>query len=645
MSARRRRGRPEGTPEVEREVLPDGSAAAHAEVSAPAAQDAATSVADSAPAVGDAAPAVGDAASAVGDAASAAGDAAPFVGDAASAAGRAALPGVVTAPPVAGPTGNRATPASRTRVWPGRLLRLATGLVVLALTGAVVVGARSLDEPLALTADPSSVGVAAARSTLVCAGPLQLPDDSSAGSSDFDPTPVAPVEAVQAFSVPAAGGAVPTGALSLLGSAAVSAPLTVAGARLPAPTAPVVVTADPTDGEAARVAGATTSLVTAGDLRGLSAAACQRPSSDLWLVGGSTELESTDQLVVVNSGTTPAEVTLTVFGPAGPVELVGGSTVLVAPGAQQVLTLGGLAAEQRRIALHLTAAGGRVTATLQDSRLDGFTPQGTDLVSPGAAPQERQVVPGVVVGASTADATDAAVLRLLAPGAPGAPGDAAATAITATVTLLGADGAVALPGVEDVELAPGEVTDVPLGGLPAGAYTVVVDATGPVVAAAMITRPGTAGELDDTPSLERAWVASGAGGDLVAVPAASAGIQAAVVLSAIGADDPTAGAAATGVLRAIGSDGVVAERDVSVPAGQTVSIDVASLGTGITGLELVEDGAEDTGSVASTTTLAWSLLLTATRPDGELVSVLTPLADQGGARQVQVRPETRLGLG
>ncbi|WP_448061599.1 DUF5719 family protein [Cellulomonas hominis] len=601
MNARRRRGQPEGTPEVGDEVLPDGSSAARPEVSAAAAEDAAPSVEDSAAAVGD-----------------------------------AALPGVVTAPPAAPPTGDGATSGARTRVWPGRLLRLATGLVVLALTGAVVVGARSLDEPLALTADPSSVDVAAARSTLVCAGPLRLPDDSSAGSSDFDPTPVAPVEAVQAFSVADDGGTVPTGALSLLGSAAVSAPLTAAGATLPAPTAPVVVMADPTDGEEARVAGATTSLVTAGDLRGLSAAACQRPSSDLWLVGGSTELESTDQLVVVNSGTTPAEVTLAVFGPAGPVELVGGNTVLVAPGAQQVLTLGGLAAEQRRIAVHLTAAGGRVTATLQDSRLDGFTPQGTDLVSPGAAPEERQVVPGVVVGASTADATDGAVLRLLAPG------DTAATGSTATVTLLGADGAMALPGVEDVELAPGEVTDVPLGGLPAGAYTIVVDASEPVVAAAMIIRPGTAGELDDTPSLERAWVASGAGGDLVAVPAASAGIQAAVVLSAIGADDPTTGAAATGVLRAVGTDGVVAERDVSVPAGQTVSIDVASLGTGITGLELVEDGAED---AASTTTLAWSLVLTATRPDGELVSVLTPLPDQAGARQVQVRAETRLGLG
>ncbi len=552
-------------------------------------------------------------------------------GDAETAAGDDAVPAVLAVP---------AVPGARTRVWPGRLLRLATGLVVLALTGAVVVGARALDEPLALTAAPSSVDVAAARSTLVCAGPLQLPEESSAGGSDFDPTPVAPVEAVQAFAVPTVpdGGSPTTGDLTLLGAAAASTPLTAAGATLPAPTAPVVVNADPTDGEAARVAGATTSLVTAGDLRGLSAAACQRPSSDLWLVGGSTELESTDQLVVVNSGTTAAEVTLTVFGPAGPVELVGGSTVLVAPGAQQVLTLGGLAAEQRRIAVHLTSAGGRVTATLQDSRLDGFTPQGTDLVGPGAAPQGRQVVPGVVVVASTADDADAAVLRLLAPGA---------VATTATVTLLGTDGAVALPGVEDVELAPGEVTDVPLGGLPAGAYTVVVDATEPVVAAAMITRPGTAGELDDTPSLERAWVASGAGGNLVAVPAVKGikGIKGTVVLSAVGAGDPAAGAAATGVLRAVGADGVVAEQDISIPAGQTVSIDVASLGTGITGLELVRDRAEDAGGTGSATVLAWSLLLTATRPDGTLVSVLTPLADQAGARQVEVHADTRIGLG
>ena len=62
----------------------------------------------------------------------------------------------------------------------------------------------------------------------------------------------------------------------------------------------------------------------------------------------------------------------------------------MAPGAQRVLSLPGVAAEQRRIAVRVTAACGQVSAYLQDSLLDGFTPRGTDLVAAVAAPATTQ---------------------------------------------------------------------------------------------------------------------------------------------------------------------------------------------------------------------------------------------------------------
>ncbi|HEY5553521.1 MAG TPA: DUF5719 family protein, partial [Cellulomonas sp.] len=163
----------------------------------------------------------------------------------------------------------------------------------------------------------------------------------------------------------------------------------------------------------------------------------------------------------------------------------------------------------------------------------------------------------------------------------------------------------------------------------------------PVVAAAMITRPGLPGALDDTPTLERAWVASAtsAAGSLVAVPR---GTAASLVLGAV-ADgaDPSAGGAVTANLRALGpKGGVLTERTVSIPAGTTTLVDVATLGLGITGIELSPAPDNPAG-----VTFAWSLLVTATQPDGVLVSVLLPTPDGQDVRQVPVRAGTRLGLG
>ena len=524
------------------------------------------------------------------------------------------------------------------RVWRGRIVRSVTALAVLALAAAVVASPRPARADLAGASDATLIAVAPPRTTLVCAGPLILPAAGKADSA-FNPVPVAPVTRVDAVTGPGASASVPsaaTGSLTLLGAATAIAPLDPstghASAALDGPSAPVVVRADPAGSDPARAAGVTSALVTAGDLRGLAASSCQRPATDLWLVGGSTEISSSADLVIDNAGSTSTDVTVEVWGPSGRVELAGGAHVLVAPGAEQVVGLPGIAAEQRRLVVHLTAAGGNIAAHVQDSLLRGFTPAGTDLVVPGAAPATRQVVSGIVVVASTVDGADPAVLRLLVPGA---------VAAAAHITMLGAGGVVALPGADSIDLAPGDVTDVPLGGLPAGAYTAVVDAPVPLVAAAMITRPGLPGQLDDTPTLERAWAASGypGAGSLVAVPR---GTAASLVLAAVAdGDDPSAGGTVTATLRALGSNGgVLAERSVDVAAGSTTLLDVASLGLDVTGIE-IEPARDNPAGVR----VAWSLLVTVTQPDGMLLSVLLPTPDGQDVTQVPVRAGTRLGLG
>jgi hypothetical protein len=75
----------------------------------------------------------------------------------------------------------------------------------------------------------------------------------------------------------------------------------------------------------------------------------------------------------------------------------------------------------------------------------------------------------------------APLLRLLAPGAEG----------QARISVYGPDGRVVLRGASTVDLEADAVTDVPLGGLPAGTYAVVVDADVPVTGAARYERAGT----------------------------------------------------------------------------------------------------------------------------------------------------------
>ncbi|MGW6131512.1 DUF5719 family protein [Cellulomonas sp. NPDC055163] len=517
------------------------------------------------------------------------------------------------------------------RTWPGRVVRVVTGAAVLLLTAGVVLGADRLPTAALVDDAPAVIEVPPPRSTLVCAGPLILPDDTGAGDSEFDPTPVDPVARVDALTAAAADGGAAAGSLTDLGTGDVAGELTAGGpasvAGVPDPRAPLVVRADPVDGRSARVAAVTSSVVTEGDLRGLSAATCQRPGVDLWLVGGSTALESSASLVLTNPGTTPSDVDVELWGPAGPVELAGGARQVVAPGSERVLVLPAVAAEQRRVVVHVVASGGSVTAHLQESRLTGFTPAGTDLVVPGHVPSTRQVVTGVSVLASAVGEESQAVLRVLAPTEPG----------SVRLTMLGPDGVAPLPGTDALELAAGEVTDVPLGGLPAGAYTAVVDADVPVVAAAATTRPGLPGELDDTPVLERAWSASSApgGGGLVALPE---GVAATTVVTALAdGDDPADGRPVEAVLRSFDAEGgVLGEQAVTLEPGRSVAAPAAA---GTTGIELVVEAGEDPA-----VKVAWGVVLEVGRPDGTLLSVLLPAADAPTGSQVSVRAATRLGL-
>ncbi|SNT14133.1 hypothetical protein SAMN06309944_2232 [Micrococcales bacterium KH10] len=243
----------------------------------------------------------------------------------------------------------------------------------------------------------------------------------------------------------------------------------------------------------------------AGMARGLTTSACRPPAASHWLVAGDTEAGSVSSLVVSNPGLTTASVTVTLWGAGGQLEPLTSTSFAAAPGATQQLSLNAAVPDERRIVARVESTGGYVSATIHQTVVDGLVPHGVDDVAAGKAPDRVQVIPGVFVNGADIGSERTAMLRIMA----------TKNDTTATVELLRADGKVILRGAQQVDLVDGHVTDVPLGGVPAGIYTIVVTADSPVVAGAKGVRDGgeiTSSQGSVSVSLgtasDFAWVAS-----------------------------------------------------------------------------------------------------------------------------------------
>ncbi|MFD6176417.1 MULTISPECIES: DUF5719 family protein [unclassified Isoptericola] len=520
-----------------------------------------------------------------------------------------------------------------------------TGLAAVAALAAVAVlgdqWAQSWTgaEQRAVAAGTRTVGVQPADVTLVCPRPVALPDGADVGDSQFDATPVPTTSRLGAVVLGGATGDVSTTGLD--GRSAAPFAVGDAGAAQQADvTGTRVLRATPVADEPFRAAGTMASVTTQGDLRGLGAGSCAAPSTSAWLVGGGTEVGQTATLTVQNPSERPATVALDVYGPNGPVALGGSGTFTVAPHDLVTTRLESVAPEQDRLAVNVRASGARVTAALQTQAIDGLLPAGVDLLTAGASPRQTLAVPGVQSRGEAVDDPHAPRLRVLVPGE--ADG-------TARISVYGPSGPVVLRGADEVELPAGVVTDVPLGGLPEGAYTVVVDADVPVVGAARSDRPGAQPDdsvVDGTP-YDVAWSAgqpvavtgaAGAAGQL-GVPG---GVATGIVLSALPAvrDPDTDPAGVVPVtLRAYDASGAeIGSTDVDLTAGATSSVELADVvddGAVPAGVS-VDRGDAEGGDVAVT----WAAVLRAddgTASAGTLVASVAPTPAVTTPGAVEVR--------
>lgn len=427
---------------------------------------------------------------------------------------------VAEAPEADDAVGQPRTPARRT-LSRETLAGLASALLIVAAAGGIIAAGSIAPGPAGSRGIPASLATVPAGASLgVCPGPARLLEGTEAGTDpQFSPESATANSAVTGAVLSAPGGVMPGSRLSALdGTAAVEIAkgggqpgestgpqdLTagvLAGRQVESPT---VLGADALQGMKPSAAGVLKFSATDGDLQGSAAANCQAPANDLWLAGASTTVGRTSVLVLSNASSTPATVSLELFGGQGQIQAPGSRGLLVAPGTTRSIVLAGLAPGEDQLTVHVRSAGGPVAAAIQQSVLRGLTPGGVDFIAPGAAPASRQAMTGVDIqdaaGIAAVTGTggfdDAGpTLSLTVPGSADA---------VVEIKLFGRDGQKALPGGGVVTAKAGAVTEVSLAGVPAGQYTVSTSSDVSFVAAARVTRG-----LSSDKALDVAWAASG----------------------------------------------------------------------------------------------------------------------------------------
>lgn len=145
----------------------------------------------------------------------------------------------------------------------------------------------------------------------------------------------------------------------------------------------------------AAIAAAQTQKLSSPTLSGLTASGCVEPVNEQWLVGGGSTLGLSTTLSLGNASEVPATVQITVFDEAGEIDAVQTSGVIVAPGAEQIVSLNGYAPNRERLAVRVTSTGAPVAASLGIARVDGIVPVGASTVTRQLRAEQLLVIPGV----------------------------------------------------------------------------------------------------------------------------------------------------------------------------------------------------------------------------------------------------------
>ncbi|MGP9693869.1 DUF5719 family protein [Brachybacterium sp. AOP25-B2-12] len=199
-----------------------------------------------------------------------------------------------------------------------------------------------------------------------------------------------------------------------------------------------------------------------GDYRSLTLARCTTPAVSATFLGASTTTGASSALVLTNPGTRPATASIRAWGADGPVDLAGGSRVVVPPGTTQTVLLESLVPGESELGVQVDSTGAPLAMHLQTTAREGLTPQGAEILTPQPTAATDPVLPGVRVAAGRD-----AVALLLNPGSRDAVADLAVE---------GAAGPIAVAAQTGVEIPAGTLVAVPLTGTTPGDVTLRVSA-------------------------------------------------------------------------------------------------------------------------------------------------------------------------
>ncbi|MET8681242.1 DUF5719 family protein [Streptomyces sp. NPDC004647] len=256
---------------------------------------------------------------------------------------------------------------------------------------------------------------------------------------------------------------------------ALKQPGTPATATTSASDAPAVIgTADGTlaPGWAAQQ----TTVIDAGNGRGVSGAACTAPDTEFWFPGASTARDRQDYVHLTNPDNSAAVVDLEMYGKDGMLKSTSGEGITIPARSSVPVLLSTLTAEPTtNVSLHVVARAGRVGASVQasDNKLGG------DWLPAAADPAGSAVLPGIP--------SDASSVRLVAM----ATGEDDADL---NVRLAGPSGRLTPAGHESLHVKSGMTTAVDLADVTKGEPGSLVlspeegSSSAPFVAALRVTR-------------------------------------------------------------------------------------------------------------------------------------------------------------
>jgi hypothetical protein len=176
---------------------------------------------------------------------------------------------------------------------------------------------------------------------------------------------------------------------------------------------------------------------------GLVVGSCTGVVDDAWLMGLGSGNGHFSTLILTNLAGTPAAVDLSLWGPQGPIDAVDADGIVVEPHSVRRIRLDSLAAGESEIAVHVQRRRGSLSAVVNDTSTATF--KGTEPISAAQPPRRRQVVGGLVAGAS------GRTLLVLNPGR---------STARVEVEVIGKDGTFTPTGLEQVSVKGGTVQAV-----------------------------------------------------------------------------------------------------------------------------------------------------------------------------------------